>query len=94
MNALPNVSRLGITVAKKVSKKAVDRNRLKRQIREFYRQRQHQLSNASVVISAKPSSLNASDQERRVSLQELWAKLMKWQLWYYKHGHHKHGSSV
>lgn len=77
-------SRLGVTVAKKVSKRAVDRNRLKRQMREFYRHRQDQLINASLVITAKPKSLNASDSEREQSLQELWTKVLSWQHWYNK----------
>jgi len=82
-------SRLGVTVAKKVSKRAVDRNRLKRQMREFYRHRQEQLTNASLVITAKPASLKATDSEREQSLQELWAKVLKWQRWY----NNNHGSN-
>lgn len=82
-------SRLGVTVAKKVSKRAVDRNRLKRQMREFYRHRQEQLINVSLVITAKPASLKASDSEREQSLQDLWAKLLKWQRWY----NNNHGSN-
>jgi len=82
------VSRLGATVAKKVSKKAVDRNQLKRQIREFYRHHQHQLINASLVITAKPASLKASNVERQQSLEELWAKVLKWQRWYNKQPKH------
>lgn len=72
---------LGVTVSKKVSKSAVDRNRLKRQIREFYRLHQHQLSGAQLVITAKPSSMKVSDQDRLESLKELWKKIMGWQRW-------------
>lgn len=74
-------NKLGVTVSKKVSKLAVDRNRLKRQIREYYRIHQHQLSSAHLVITAKPNSLKATDSQRLASLQELWTKLLKWQRW-------------
>lgn len=72
---------LGVTVSKKVAKNAVDRNRIKRQIKEFFRLRQHQIKDAHVVITAKPSCLRASDQQRLESLQQLWSKLLSWQRW-------------
>jgi len=76
-------NRLGITVSKKVSKRAVDRNRLKREAREFYRLRQHQLSVClELVITAKPSCNAASVAERQSSLEKLWEKLLKWQRWH------------
>jgi len=73
---------LGVTVSKKVSKKAVDRNRIKRQIKEFFRLRQNQLSDSELVITAKPSCLTATDQQRQESLEELWSKIQKWQRWH------------
>lgn len=72
---------LGVTVSKKVSKKAVDRNRIKRQIKEYFRLRQHQINNTELVITAKPSCLSASDLQRDQSLTELWKKILKWQSW-------------
>lgn len=73
---------LGVTVSKKVSKRAVDRNHLKRVMREFYRQRKAQIDGAHLVITAKPSSRNASSDERFKSLEELWSKVLKWQRWH------------
>ena len=73
---------LGVTVSKKVSKRAVDRNRIKRQIREFYRYKQSELTDADIVITAKPSCMRAPDDEREQSLQELWGKIIKWQRWH------------
>jgi len=73
---------LGVTVSKKVSKLAVDRNRIKRQIKEFYRHHQAELSNAKLVITAKPSCRKANDSERLKSLEELWVKVLKWQRWH------------
>ena len=79
--ALP-LGKLGVTVSKKVSKRAVDRNRIKRQIREFYRLRQCGLKPIELVITAKPSCLVANDKERVESLEVLWEKLLKWQRWF------------
>ena len=73
---------LGVTVSKKVSKRAVDRNRIKRQVREFFRHNKSELQNADLVITAKPSCIKASDHERYESLTELWTKVLKWQRWH------------
>lgn len=83
-NALPKdgVSQIGVTVSKKVSKSAVVRNRIKRQIKEFYRHQQSQLAKTQLVITAKPSCFSASDDERRESLEELWEKVLRWRRWY------------
>lgn len=72
---------LGVTVSKKVSKRAVDRNRIKRQIREFFRHNQAQLNDAELIITAKSSCNKASDRDRAESLDELWNKILKWQRW-------------
>ena len=73
---------LGVTVSKKVSKRAVDRNRIKRQIREFFRHQQNDLHNADIVITAKPHCIKANDEDRQASLIELWTKVLKWQRWH------------
>ena len=73
---------LGVTVSKKVSKLAVVRNQIKRQVKEFFRLRQHQLFGVQLVITAKPSCAKASSTERHQSLELLWQKIRKWQRWY------------
>ena len=75
-------SRLGVTVSKKVAKQAVKRNRIKRQVKEFYRHRSESLLAADLVITAKPSCAKASDAERLQSLEKLWQKIDKWQRWH------------
>lgn len=75
-------SRFGVTVSKKVSKLAVRRNRIKRQVREFYRFHQADLIPVDLVITAKPSCDKASDTERLESLELLWKKILKWQRWF------------
>ena len=73
---------LGVTVSKKVSKLAVVRNQIKRQIKEFFRLHQHQLAGVQLVITAKPSCANAPPSERLLSLEQLWQKIKKWQRWH------------
>ncbi|STO63775.1 ribonuclease P [Haemophilus parahaemolyticus] len=45
--------RLGLTVAKKHLKRAHDRNRIKRIVRESFRLKQHELPNMDFVFVAK-----------------------------------------
>jgi ribonuclease P protein component len=76
---------LGVTVSKKVSKLAVQRNLIKRQTKEFYRLHQHQLQpSVELVITAKPSCAKADSDHRNASLELLWQKILKWQNWYQK----------
>lgn len=51
-NQLPQ-ARLGIIVAKKNTKKAVDRNRLKRIIREQFRQKQASLCSIDLIVLSR-----------------------------------------
>lgn len=57
-------SRLGLVVSKRVSKSAVDRNTVKRRLRESYR-RNPQLfpPNADVLLIAKPNALDVRVEE-------------------------------
>jgi ribonuclease P protein component len=70
-------ARLGLVVSKKVSKKAVVRNRIKRQIRENFRLQQSDLGPRDFVIVAKaPLSAIAFD-TITPQLQPLWSKAIK-----------------
>ena len=69
--------RLGITVPKKRVKKAVGRNRIKRIIRESFRQQQHRLPNIDIVIIAKTGIADLTNQELNLLLEKLWKKLIK-----------------
>lgn len=42
--------RLGLVVAKKIAKLAVDRNYMRRVLREFFRVQQHEINHADLVI--------------------------------------------
>lgn len=67
--------RLGITLAKKRVKKAHDRNRLKRVIRESYRLNQHSLPKVDIVVVGKSGLDKLTNQELFSLLEKLWKKL-------------------
>jgi len=43
-------ARLGLVVAKKVARRAVDRNYMRRVLREFFRMQQHEINHVDLVI--------------------------------------------
>lgn len=67
--------RLGLTIAKKRVKKAHDRNRVKRLIRESFRLRQHQLPNIDVIVMAKNGTESFNNEELFKHLDKLWKKI-------------------
>lgn len=67
-------ARLGLVVSKKVSKRAVDRNQIKRHIREWFRHNKKALEGFDVIVTAKPTLLNKSASEQRIALADLWKK--------------------
>ena len=76
--AKPNLQdhpRMGVTISKKVAKRAVDRNRIKRIIRETYRLKQHKLSGFDIIVIAKPGVTKLSNENLSDLLDYLWRKL-------------------
>lgn len=66
--------RLGLTVAKKQIKRAHERNRIKRIIRESFRLLQHELPCVDFVIVVKKPTESLSNQEIRDILDKLWKR--------------------
>lgn len=57
---LGSIGKAGFTVSKKVSKSAVKRNKLKRRLREIYRQNKSMLpANISIIIRVLPQAAGA-----------------------------------
>ena len=71
----PGAARLGMVVSKKVSKLAVQRNRIKRQVRESFRHHHPDLPARDLVVMARYSAAARSNQELAASLQQHWRKL-------------------
>lgn len=69
--------RLGLVIAKKNIRHAVQRNRVKRIIRESFRLHQHQLPAIDVIILARAGLGDFSNTELHVEIAKLWARLIK-----------------
>ncbi|MEM6513998.1 MAG: ribonuclease P protein component [Pseudomonadota bacterium] len=67
-----NPARLGLAVSKKHCRQAVDRNRIKRLVRESFRQNQHELAGMDIVVLNKPATHRATRQQLRSSLEKHW----------------------
>ena len=70
-------ARLGITVSRRVSPKAVIRNRVKRVVRESFRMQQEQLKGLDVVVVARPPAAGPDRTVLREALQRHWKKAQK-----------------
>ena len=67
--------RLGQAVSRRVSKRAVDRNRIKRLVRESYRHVRSELPCVDILMIARSSAVNTASSDLREDLAMLWKKL-------------------
>lgn len=70
-----HLPRLGIIVAKKHVKLAVNRNKVKRQLRETFRKNQHSLPCIDLVVLAKRGAGDLDSRTIQKELDFLWRKL-------------------
>lgn len=68
--------RLGMAVAAKIAGNAVQRNRIRRVIRESFRLQQLSLPSFDIVVGTRPPVRTATNQQLRESLRQLWPKLI------------------
>ena len=68
-------ARLGLSVGAKMVGNAVSRNRVKRTVRESFRQHQHLLPSVDLVVGARALARSAHNARLRESLAELWKKV-------------------
>lgn len=64
--------RMGLTVAKRYVKRAHDRNRIKRLIRESFRLQQHKLPTMDFVVIVKNGAINLDNRTLTETLEKLW----------------------
>ena len=69
--------RLGLVIGKKSVKLAVERNRIKRQIRESYRHNQDILIGVDIVIVARRGIADLSNIELRQQFDKMWKRLAR-----------------
>ena len=78
VNAQPNdlgCARLGMSIAARILRRAVDRNRVRRLIRESFRMHQQQLPSLDIIIGARAGTGKADRAHLRASLDKLWHKI-------------------
>jgi ribonuclease P protein component len=69
-------ARLGMAVSRRVSKLAVVRNRIRRQIRESFRLHRTHLPATDILVIARPSAAMQSNHALRQDLDALWSRLV------------------
>lgn len=69
--------RLGLVIGKKSVKLAVERNRIKRQIRESFRHNQNILDGVDIVIVARRGIADLSNIELRQQFDKMWKRLAR-----------------
>lgn len=67
--------RMGLIVSKKCARKAVQRNKIKRQVRESFRQHRSQIGNIDIVVMAKAALTATTNQEIRKLLAKHWSEI-------------------
>jgi len=68
-------ARLGLAISRRVAARAVDRNRLKRLVRESFRQRRQGLPAVDIVVLARSAARHAGNAELAASLDRLWRRM-------------------
>jgi len=69
--------RLGLAIAKKSVKRAVDRNRIKRLLRESFRKRQHSLPPIDIIAMCRPAAVQLSNAQILEQLEKQWHYMQK-----------------
>ncbi len=66
----------GLAISKRVSKRAVERNRIKRLLRESFRRVQHRLPPIDVMVMAREQAAGRPGSELLGEIDALWKRLL------------------
>jgi ribonuclease P protein component len=67
--------RLGMSVGRRAAGSAVNRNRVKRVVREAFRTNQQDLPSVDLVVNAKPAAAQAANTDLTTSVIALWMRI-------------------
>jgi ribonuclease P protein component len=70
-------ARLGMAVAVRTAGNAVERNRIRRIVRESFRLHQHVLPAVDIVVSARPQARGAPGAQLHASLAAMWQTIIE-----------------
>jgi ribonuclease P protein component len=70
-------ARLGLSISAKAVGNAVSRNRVKRAVRESFRNSLHRLPGADIVVNARSGAKTATNAALAHSLEQVWDKLAR-----------------
>ena len=70
-----NHPRLGLAVSRRVNKRAVERNRIKRVVRESFRRNKEHMGGLDIVIVAMQGASRADNQQLQASIDWHWQQL-------------------
>jgi ribonuclease P protein component len=70
-------AKLGLAISKKHCRRATARNRIKRIVRESFRQQQTALSGLDVVVMNNPAAATATNADMFTSLEQHWTRCCK-----------------
>lgn len=76
-NSGGTIPRLGLSIAARIIGNAVRRNRIKRLIRESFRQHQHELPAVDIVVNARSGARDADNAAIVRSLEKHWRTIVK-----------------
>jgi ribonuclease P protein component len=74
-----DTARLGLAISKKHCKKATGRNRIKRLVRESFRQHQLELNGLDIVVMNQPAAAAATNDALSDSLKQHWRRCARQQ---------------
>ena len=69
-------ARLGLAISKRVSKRAVERNRIKRLLRESFRRMRQRLPDVDLMVMAREQAAGVAGPELLADIDALWEKLI------------------